>query len=309
MIVSEIYTGTGLGNQIWHYVVTRLIAEKNGYKYGIQRPERWKGAQFMPIDFGETVVGGDGPEGGPPISLPEGITSYYPELKVPHPATGDEIGAPDPKLFQIADNTKIEGTLQKMSYIQDHRDKIIEWLSYGDQYKVTDYASDDICVIQFRGGDYLTGNSYLPPEYYQCAAQHFRSINPNMRFVTVTDDPENARRFIPFSEVVGSAVTEEKDPLQGSIGWYRYPGGPVGIDYSILNTAKNAIVSASTFAFWPVWTNKEATVIAPKYWFDWRISDGWWRPEDAIVEDWYWLDNKGDLYEGSDCIKEWKSFK
>ena len=96
MIVSEIYTGSGLGNQIWHYVVTRLIAEKNGYKYGIQRPERWKGAQFMPIDFGETVIGGDGPEGGPPNSLPEGITSYYPELKVPHPATGDEVGAPDP---------------------------------------------------------------------------------------------------------------------------------------------------------------------------------------------------------------------
>ena len=309
MIVSEIYTGSGLGNQIWHYVVTRLIAEKNGYKYGIQCPERWKGAQFMPIDFGEPVIGGNGPEGGPPISLPEGIEHYYQEIKIPHPATGDERGAPDPNLFSIKDNTKIEGTLQKISYIEDHRDKIAEWLTYTNKYKVTDYAQDDICVIHFRGGDYLTGNSYLPPKYYKDAADHFRTLNPNMKFVTVTDDPENARKFIPFSEVVGSAIDEEIDPLQGGIGLYRIPGGPVGIDYSILNTAKNTIISASTFAFWPVWTNKDATVIAPKHWFDWRISNDWWRPEDAIIEDWYWLNNKGDLYTGSDCKTEWKVFK
>ncbi len=47
-------------------------------------------------------------------------------------------------------------------------------------------------------------------------------------------------KVIPFAEIVGSALMSEKDPYQGSIGWYRYPGGPVGVDYSILNTAKNA---------------------------------------------------------------------
>ena len=31
MIISEIYYGSGIGNQIWHYIVTRLIAERNGY--------------------------------------------------------------------------------------------------------------------------------------------------------------------------------------------------------------------------------------------------------------------------------------
>ena len=76
---------------------------------------------------------------------------------------------------------------------------------------------------------------------------------------------------------------DEKDPYQGSIGWYAYPGGPVGVDYSILNTAKNVIISSSTFAFWPVWTNKDCDAIVPKYWFDWKISDGWWRPDDSIV--------------------------
>jgi len=107
--------------------------------------------------------------------------------------------------------------------------------------------------------------------------------------------------------LLDSAISEEKDPYQKNISWYIYPGGPVSIDYSILNTAKYAIISASTFAFWPVWTNNELiNVIAPKYWFDWSRSNGWWRPEDGIVNDerWLWLDTDGDLYPGSVCKEE-----
>ena len=43
MLTTEIYRGSGIGNQLWNYVVTRLIAEANGYEFGIQCPERWKG--------------------------------------------------------------------------------------------------------------------------------------------------------------------------------------------------------------------------------------------------------------------------
>ena len=78
------------------------------------------------------------------------------------------------------------------------------------------------------------------------------------------------------------------------------------MDYSILNTAKYAIISSSTFSFWPVWLNDQLlNVIAPKYWFDWARSDGWWRPKDGIVDDerWLWLDKDNGLYESKTCIK------
>ena len=105
---------------------------------------------------------------------------------------------------------------------------------------------------------------------------------------------------------ISPQVSEEKDQYQRNISWYQYPGGPVGIDYSILNTAKYAIISASTFAFWPIWTNKQLNaVIAPKYWFDWSRSDGWWRPKDGIVNDesWLYMDMEGGLYESKTCIE------
>ena len=192
-----------------------------------------------------------------------------------------------------------------MSYIEEHRDKICDWLTYDDKYKVTDYASEDYCVIQLRGGDYTTGHSMLPPEYYHTAMKHMKDNNPNIKFVIVTDDPNTARRFIPNVPIVGSAISEEKDQYQKNISWYKYPGGPVSIDYSILNTAKYAIISASTFAFWPIWTNKQLeNVIAPMYWFDWSRSNGWWRPYDGIVNDerWLWLHRDGNLYSTEVCL-------
>ena len=42
MLTTEIYRGSGIGNQLWNYVVTRLIAEANGYEFGSQCPVRWK---------------------------------------------------------------------------------------------------------------------------------------------------------------------------------------------------------------------------------------------------------------------------
>ena len=169
----------------------------------------------------------------------------------------------------------------------------------------------NICVIQLRGGDYTTGHSMLPSMYYKMAMKRMKENNPNVDFVIVTDDPSTAEQMLPGVPIVGSAVSEEKDQYQKNISWYTYPGGPVGIDYSILNTAKYAIISASTFAFWPIWTNKQLhAVIAPKYWFDWSRSDGWWRPKDGIVNDesWLYLDMQGDLFESKTCIEHAKDY-
>jgi hypothetical protein len=234
----------------------------------------------------------------------EDFDHYYKEEWIHHASAPGEIGDEDKNLWNLEDRTYINGTFQRMSYIEPYRDKICSWLTYDEKYNITDYSSDDICVIQLRGGDYTTGHSMLPPQYYHNAMERMRENNPNIQFVIVTDDPGTANKMIPGVPVVGSAVAEEKDPDQKNIGWYVYPGGPVSMDYSILNNAKYAIISASTFAFWPIWTSNQLNnVIAPMYWFDWSRSDGWWRMKDGIVDDerWLWLDRDGYLYQSESC--------
>jgi hypothetical protein len=303
MLAVSIHEHAGLGNQIWRAVACRVFADRLGYDYAISHPG-WRGP-FLDFDFGKSIDLNIETDPDVPEIFPEGIDSYYHEHWVHGPV--GPIGYVDESLFTIKDNTYLNGDFQRMKYIEDYRDKICDWLSYDDKYKITDYSSEDICVIQVRGGDYTTGHSMLPSEYYQTAMKHMLDNNPNIKFVIVTDDPHTARKLIPGVEVVGSAISEEKDLYQKNISWYTYPGGPVSIDYSILNTCKYAIISASTFAFWPVWTNKELkNVIVPKYWFDWSRSSGWWRPWDGIVSDerWLWLDRDGDLYPGSVCKEE-----
>ena len=299
MLAASIHEHAGLGNQIWRYVCCRVFAEHHGYEWGVSHPG-WRGP-FLNIDWGKEVT--LNVEEDADFRLGE-FKHYYKERFDHHKKAPGCIGIPDNKFYELPDHTYINGTFQRMSYIEKHREKICSWLTYDN--KVTDYSSDNICVIQIRGGDYTTGHSMLPPEYYQLAMDHMKVNNPNIKFVIVTDDPQTAQKMIPGIPIVGSAVSEEKDQYQKNISWYTYPGGPVGIDYSILNTAKYAIISASTFAFWPIWTNNDLiNVIAPKYWFDWSRSDGWWRPKDGIVNDerWLWMDREGGLYESNTCIE------
>lgn len=315
MIVSEIYSGSGLGNQIWNLVVPRIVAEKYGYKWGVKKSNPFKASHFLPnIDFGEEVTGGSGPEGGPPTQLPDGIVNYYKERvdNYPHQMGGGH----DAQVFdnflwnQLPDNTKIDGCFQKIGYIQDRKDDIIEWLR--PNLEVTDYSDDNICVIHFRGGEYLTTASWCPPEYYANASDIMLQINPNMKFFVVTDDPEEAKKYIPWASVIGSSTMNEKDPygeMQGT-GFYKYQGGPISVDYSILNNAKYAIISASTFSFWPCWTNtKLKEIIAPRYWFDYKTSNGWWRGDDMIVDSWLYLDQEGSAIEGCECKVQYDQYR
>jgi len=64
MIVNELYNGSGLGNQLWRYTVTRVIALNNGYEFGIMNSHKFKAPNIMNLDFGKEVIGGTGPEGG-----------------------------------------------------------------------------------------------------------------------------------------------------------------------------------------------------------------------------------------------------
>ena len=300
MLAASIHEHAGLGNQIWRYVCCRAFAEHLGYEWGVSHPG-WRGP-FLNIDWGKEVK--LNVEQDSDFRMEEGFKYYYKEKWVHHKTAPGEIGDPDNKFLELPDSTYINGNFQRMKYVEDRRDDICDWLTYDN--KITDYSSEDICVIQLRGGDYTTGHSMLPSMYYKMAMKNMKENNPNIKFVIVTDDPTTAGQMLPGVSIVGSAVSEEKDQYQRNISWYQYPGGPVGIDYSILNTAKYAIISASTFAFWPIWTNKQLNaVIAPKYWFDWSRSDGWWRPKDGIVNDesWLYMDMEGGLYESKTCIE------
>ena len=260
MIVNELYNGSGLGNQLWRYAVTRAIALNNGYEYGIMNPQKFKAHKIMDLDFGNEVIGGTGPEGGPPVTLPDGIERYYEEKSLIHPTYNCDCRLYDPRLASIPDNTKIDGNMESEKYLEGRKQEVRQWLKVRDDKQIYGLSKKNICILNFRGGEYRgISDLFLPKSYWINAMNLMRQKNPNMDFKVVTDDPVTAKNMFPELNV------------------FHYN---TEVDWVLVRNAKNIIMSNSSFAWIPTWINNEViSVIAPKYWGKHNVSMAFGRKE------------------------------
>ena len=287
MIVNELYNGSGLGNQLWYYAVTRTIALDNGYDFGIMSPEKFKGLNlFENIDFGKSVEGGSGPEGGPPVSLPVGIDKYYREKKTINPVYACDVSVFDSGLINVGDNTKIDGNMQSEDYILHRKKEIKEWLRIKNIQNSNELSDGKTCIINLRGGEYRgVSELFLEKSYFYNAIKHMKDlVGIDLRFVVVTDDIEVSKEYFPDFEVYNK-----------SIEW----------DYSVLHKAKYLIISNSSFAWFPSWTSEVNEItIAPKYWARHNVSDGFWSCGDSLTREWLWTDRGGNIFDYEQCLIE-----
>lgn len=290
MIVTELYNGQGLGNQLWSYVFARVLASDKGLEFGIMSPEKFKGKEFMSLDFGRQVYGGSGPEGGPPASLPESIVNYYVEKDVWHPEYKCDIRDYDAGLLNIGDNSKIEGLFQSERFIAHRKREIREWLAVKKEYDCRDLSKDNVCVLNVRGGEYKgTPELILERRYWLNAVTNMLRVNPKLEFIVITDDVKYAGQLLPQ---------------------YRAFHYNIGKDYSIINTARYLVLSNSSFAFFPAWTSEAVKfVIAPKYWARHNVSDGYWACAFNLYQGWKWQDRAGKLFSFDECSREYSSYK
>jgi hypothetical protein len=301
MIVSEFYDGQGLGNQLWAYVVLRSLAGRQGFSFGVQHPEKFKGKGIFEIDFGTSVIGGEGPEGGPPTKLPDHIDHYINESRLFENKTGLDVTSIDAALLNISDRTKFDGNFQSLKYLTGFEDHIRNWLKLRPIQMSSNELGSDVCVVHVRGGDYLNTFAFLPRKFYENAMRTIKNISPNVKFVAVTDDLKYCKNILPNIQIIGSTPLKKFDEFRAK----HHLGGNINEDFAILNTAKYVILSASTFSFWAVFLNtNNPYVIAPKYWFAYSKSDGWWSTPDCIVPTWQYLDRRGKLYTGKQCMNE-----
>ena len=295
MLITELYNGQGFGNQLFVYVTTRMLAHKLGYDFGIKSPEKFKGYGLMNPDMGKEVTGGSGVEGGPPDTLPDNIAHYYHEyVHGKNHSICDNTRTfqlTDQHLFNLPDNTKIEGVLQSEEYFYDRIDLVKEWLKVNYEEEHNDTNEKDVCILNFRGGD-IIGNLgwFLPAQYWHNAIENMWEYNPNMKFAIVTDDVRSANAMLP-----------DYPAYHDSIAW----------DYVAIKNARNVICSSSTFACFPLWTSENLEYcIAPKYWFDYNRSDGWWSLGCSIYSYVnHYQDREGNLFTPDECREEWEENK
>ena len=255
-----------LGNHLWQYAVCRTVAEQNNYEY------------YIPREFLGTHL----------FNCSLGVDNNTTNKCFPICNNHDQMQKYDPTIFNIEDFTKIDGYLQTEKYIKHNQKNIIDWFqpkhdinSIIDELKL----NDDICVIGFRGGDYKDKpHVYLDTKFYYDSMDYIKRINPNIKFVILTDDPNEAKKY--FSDY----------PI------YNY--GMVG-DFYAVQFAKYLIISNSTFYWWAAWLNTNSKItILPKYWLRHNISQGWWMPSDSLTEGFLYTDRDGNVQTYDQCLLE-----
>ena len=289
MIVTEIYNGQGFGNQLACYITTRVVAMDLGYDFGVMSPHKFKCLDFMDLAFGKDVVGGTGPEGGPPNTLPDGILHYFKERYNVLP-NGANVTIDDPNLMKIVDNTKIDGIFQSENQIYHRKDDIKKWLKVKPEHDCFEYSDPNICIINFRGGEYASvGAFFLPQSYWDNAVARMLKINPDFKFVVITDDVERASNFFPDFEVFHFSIAK---------------------DFTIIKNAHYAILSNSSFPYFATLTSDTIKyIIAPKYWARYNISDGYWACGYNIFRNHNYIDRNNNIFTYDECVEEFGNYK
>lgn len=296
MLATEILRGQGIGNQLFCYVTTRSVAYDRGLDFGIKDSSGWMGSYtdmvndynsngyyWMNIDMG--------------IEVPSELMKKYYENDVrlklntcQHDMIyGCDIRGYDPNIVNVPDGTILMGIMQDENYFFHNKNLIKEWLKVKPEYETMEYSSDDICILNFKGRNYVGFDElFLKREYWINAVNNMLKINSNMKFIIITDDVEASNQMLPEFPAYHFDVDK---------------------DYVIIKNARHVILSNSSFAYFPVFTsNTIKNIIAPKYWSRHNVSDGYWSSTQNIYRGWVYQDRNGNLQSYDECINELEKY-
>lgn len=112
--------------------------------------------------------------------------------------------------------------------------------------KYLNYNLDEWCIVHFRGTDFLYKSYVLNKDYYRHAKNKMLSINRNLKFLVVTDDICESKKFINADDYV--SVSKEDD-------------------FKFLSVSKYLVISQSTFSWWASFLNENLLYcISPSGW-------------------------------------------
>ena len=292
IIATELHKGQGLGNQLFCYVTTRAIAQRNGCDYSILGAETLAnnihsqcGLYFMDLETGVPTV-------------KEDFSNVYYEKEdrlflanskhdIEH---GAYITGTDEKLLHMKETVLAYGNMQAEDYYLPLKNEIKQWLKVKSEYDCMEYSQDDLCVIHLRCTDYIgSPELFLKKKYWKNGIRNMKKINPNMRFMIITNDTKEAEKILPGIKAYNFDLAK---------------------DYAIIKNAKYLLLANSSFAYFPVFTSDTVkNVIAPKYWARHNVSDGYWASEQNIYEGWTYQDRDGKLFTAEECRRELEEYK
>ena len=239
------YSGR-LGNQMFQYAALKALSLKKGFDYFIPNHlkvkhdglfdftnNKWIQYKFDLFDCFVLSC---------PVSNND-LPNQYQEQKFEF----------ESEIFNVSDNTSIEGYFQSYKYFSDFTNEILQDFTF--KPSILDKCSNTISQyknpvsIHIRRGDYVNHPGYwnITPEYIQEALNHF--TDDEYTFLVFSDDIKWCKQIFPEGVVF----------IQGN----QFE------DLCLMSLCDHNIISNSSYSWWGAYLNqnKNKKVIAPKNWF------------------------------------------
>lgn len=273
MITVEM--GGRIGNHLWQYAVGRTVAEHKGFDFYV--PKHFQLGEDL---FANTSTG---------INHADIRKTYRVCDRPNFRALCGYWQKYDPTVWDVEDYSELRSIgWETEKYIINNKSNIQKW--YTLKTPNTNLYSglqldEDVCIINFRGEDFKNlPDVYVHPSFYYNSINHMKSINPNMKFIVITNDVEEGKLLFPGYPVYHFGIND---------------------DFYVVNNAKYLIIANSSFSWWAAWlNNKSRFTIAPKYWHRFNANNGWWAPIDIVTNGWFYVDRLGKLFSSNQCSFE-----
>lgn len=280
LIITELYDGQGLGNQLWVYAVSRSIAEKLNVPFILKGADRFKGNGFLSI---ELQVGISAERAVEELELSNWITFHeavFYDRELDYLSSGF-----DSRVLSLRGAHKIDGLFQSEKYFFGNMKRLQKYFILDDAIKSKHLITNDTCIINLRGGEYKRHKRFiLPASYWITAIENMKRMTDVRKFLVVTDDVRYARAMFPKFDVLEGGIED---------------------CYASIFNAKHLILSNSTFSYFPVKTGRnDRIVIAPKYWARYADSSRRWASPANLYESWLWQGIDGHLHTYDECYPE-----
>lgn len=243
-----------LGNQLFQFAALRAVGLCTGYEIRVPSSRDLRLSLFPNCEY--RVLG--------PFDAKVLIHTYE------QPGFGF-----DPEVFQIPDNTNLEGHFQSEKFFKDFELTIRHDFTFESQIITNartilmriDQSLDHLVSMHVRRGDYVAKpntHPVLPLTYYK----HAMSLFPaDAKFILLSDDLEWCKQKFLESNIYFA------DPQNDAI------------DLAIMTLCGGNIIANSSYSWWGAWLNQfTRRVVAPKNWFGPKYQH--LETSDLFPEDW-----------------------
>ena len=271
MIISRIYEGQGLGNQLWCLTTAYALSLKKKFK-------------FTPLDPTNSFLGNN------IFDLPKNFFNYSPKINFQYYEkcffevnNKDYLYDYDPDILKIKNYTEIIGNFQSEKYFFKKDKQIKSLFKISSKTKKLSQQFKKFNILNIRGGEYKRHkNLLLPDSYWKSIYKIFLSKN-EFQTICVTDDYNYAKRIFPKLDIIS-------DDIQ--------------LCFSAIMGSKNIGLSNSSFSYFPIFFgSNKSDIIAPYQWSRFNNSMNLWYSPCNYYKGWRWLDINNNFQSKKKCFE------